>query len=107
MRFQCDELQQAPKNLTDKEIEKSKAQLKSATLMARESTMSNASIGVHQIFTKGKLIDIEEILEKIDSVTKSTIERVAKKLLSSNPTIASIGPIKELDTIDDIIKRFN
>ena len=28
----CDEFQRAPKNLTEKEIEKSKAQLKSATL---------------------------------------------------------------------------
>jgi len=103
----CDELQRAPKNLTEKEIEKSKAQLKSATLMSRESTMSNASVGVHQIFTKGKLIDIKETLEKIQNVSKSSIERVAKKLLASKPTIASIGPIKELESLDKIIKRFN
>ena len=103
----CDELQRAPKNLTEKEIEKSKAQLKSATLMSRESTMSNASVGVHQIFTKGKLIDIKETLEKIQNVSKSSIERVAKKLLASKPTIASIGPIKELESLDQIIKRFN
>lgn len=103
----CDELQNAPKNLTDKEIEKSKTQLRSATLMATESTMSNAAFAVHQIFTKNKLIDIEEILEKIQNVTKSSIEKVAKKLLSSKPTISSIGPIKHLEYLDSIKKRLN
>jgi len=103
----CDELQNAPKNLTNKEIEKSKTQLRSATLMAAESTMSNAAFAVHQIFTKNKLINIEEILEKIQNVTKSSIEKVAKKLLSSKPTISSIGPVKHLEHLDSIQKRLN
>ena len=103
----CDELQNAPKNLTDKEIEKSKTQLRSATLMATESTMSNAAIAVHQIFTKEKLINIEDTLEKIKNVSKSSIEKAAKKLLSSKPTISSIGPIKKLEHLDNITKRLN
>ena len=103
----CDELQNAPKNLTDKEIEKSKTQLRSATLMATESTMSNAAIAVHQVFTKEKLINIEEILEKIKNVSKSSIEKAAKKLLSSKPTVSSIGPIKKLEHLDNIVKRLN
>ena len=103
----CDELQNAPKNLTDKEIEKSKTQLRSATLMATESTMSNAAIAVHQIFTKEKLINIEETLEKIKNVSKSAIEKAAKKLLSSKPTVSSIGPIQQLENLDNITKRLN
>jgi predicted Zn-dependent peptidase len=103
----CDELQNAPKNLTDKEIEKSKTQLRSATLMATESTMSNAAIAVHQIFTKEKLINIEETLEKIKNVSKSSIEKAAKKLLSSKPTVSSIGPIQQLENLDNITKRLN
>ena len=103
----CDELQNAPKNLTDKEIEKSKTQLRSATLMATESTMSNAAIAVHQIFTKEKLINIEDTLEKIKNVSKSSIEKAAKKLLSSKPTVSSIGPIKKLEHLDNIAKRLN
>ena len=103
----CDELQNAPKNLTDKEIEKSKTQLRSATLMATESTMSNAAIAVHQIFTKEKLINIEETLEKIKNVSKSSIEKAAKKLLSSKPTVSSIGPIQQLEHLDNIAKRLN
>ena len=103
----CSELLNAPKNLTEKEIEKSKTQLRAATLMASESTMSNAAIAVHQLFTEGKLIDIQETIEKINKVTKSSIEKVANKILSSKPTIASIGPIKQLETLDKIQKRLN
>ena len=103
----CNELLNAPKNLTEKEIEKSKTQLIAATLMASESTMSNAAIAVHQLFTEGKLIDIQETIEKINKVTKSSIEKVANKILSSKPTIASIGPIKQLETLDKIQKRLN
>ena len=103
----CNELLNAPKNLTEKEIEKSKTQLRAATLMASESTMSNAAIAVHQLFTEGKLIDIQETIEKINKVTKSSIEKIANKILSSKPTIASIGPIKQLETLDKIQKRLN
>ena len=103
----CSELLNAPKNLTEKEIEKSKTQLRAATLMASESTMSNAAVAVHQLFTEGKLIDIQEAIEKINKVTKSSIEKVANKILSSKPTIASIGPIKQLETLDKIQKRLN
>ncbi len=101
----CDELLFSPKNLTEKEIEKSKTQLKAATLMSQESTMSNASLAVHQLFTEGKLMDIQDILEKIDNVTKTSIEKVANKILSSNPTISSIGPIKSLESLDKIQNR--
>ena len=101
----CDELHNSPKNLTEKEIEKSKTQLKSATLMSLESTMSNAGLAVHQLFTEGKLIDIQEILEKIDNVTRTSIEKVANNILSSKPTITSIGPIKSLESLDKIQNR--
>ena len=101
----CDELLSSPKNLTEKEIEKSKTQLRAATLMSLESTMSNASLAVHQLFTEGKLIDIQEILEKINNVSRTSIEKVATKVLSSKPTISSIGPIKHLESLDKIQNR--
>ena len=103
----CNELVNAPKNLTIEEIEKSKTQLRSATLMASESTMHNASLAVHQLFTEEKLINIQETIEKINNVTKYSIEKIAYKILSSKPTIASIGPIKQLETLDKIQERLN
>ncbi len=103
----CDELANAPKNLTEKEIEKSKTQLKTSILMSKESTMSNAANSVHQISTFGKLIEVNEIIDKIDNVTKNSIEKIANKIISSKPTISSIGPIKQLESLEKIEKRLN
>ena len=103
----CDELISLPKNLDEKEIEKSKAQLKTSTLMSIESTMTNATIAAYQLFRYGKLIDMQERIEKINNVTKKSIEKVANKLLSSKPTISSIGPIKQLESLDKIQNRLN
>ena len=50
---------------------------------------------------------IEEKIEKINNVTKISIEKVANKLLSSKPTISSIGPIKQLEYLDKIQNRLN
>tara|TARA_Y100000590_G_scaffold451524_1_gene593047 strand:+ start:3603 stop:4856 length:1254 start_codon:yes stop_codon:yes gene_type:complete len=103
----CDELLNSPKNIKEIEIEKSKAQLKSSTLMSQESTMNNATVGAYQLLRYDKLIDINQRIKKIDDVSKSSIERIAKKILSSNPTISSIGPINELENLDKIKTRLN
>ena len=102
----CDELINSPKNLREKEIEKSKAQLKTSTLIAEESTMHNATTAAYQLLRYGKLIDIEERIERINNVSKTSIEKISNKILSSKPTISSIGPIKELETLDKIENRF-
>ena len=103
----CDQLIQSPENLTEIEIEKSKAQLKTATLMSIESTSTNANVAAYQLLRYNKLIDIRERIEKIEKVSKDSIEKLAKRLLASNPTMSSIGPIKNLETIDKIRSRFN
>ena len=101
----CDELINSPKNLSEKEIEKSKAQLKTSTMMSIESTMTNAITAAYQLLRYDKLIDLEEKIKKIDGVTKNSIEIIANKLLSSIPTISSIGPINNLETINQIQNR--
>ena len=96
-----------PNNLDEKEIEKSKAQLKASTLMSQESTMNNATTSAYQLLRYDKLIDINERIKRIENVSKESIEKVSKKIISSNPTISSIGPIKQLEHLDNIKKRLN
>ena len=103
----CDELTNSPKNLNEKEIEKSKAQLKASTLMGQESTMNNATSAAYQLLRFGKLIHINDRIKRIENVSKLSIEKISKKILSSNPTISSIGPIKELESLDKIKSRIN
>ena len=103
----CDELINSPKNLSEKEIEKSKAQLKTSTMMSIESTMTNAITAAYQLLRYDKLIELQEKMEKINNVSKSSIEKIANKILLSKPTISSIGPIGNLETINQIKNRLN
>ena len=103
----CEELINSPKNLKEQEIEKSKAQLKTSTLMSIESTMANAMTSAYELLHYEKLVDLDEKIEKINKVTKSSIETVANKLFTSTPTISSIGPINNLETINQIQNRLN
>ena len=103
----CNELVNSSQNFTDKEIEKSKSQLKASMLMSIESTMNNAMIAAYQLLRYDRLIEIEEKINKIDKVTKNSIEKIAEKLVKSTPTISSIGPISKLENVDQIKKRLN
>ena len=60
-----------------------------------------------QLLAYNRLIDIEELIEKLNNVTKESIERVVRKMLQSKVTIASIGPIKNLEKLENIQSRFN
>ena len=75
--------------------------------MSIESTMTNEMVAAYQLLRYDKLIDLQEKIVKIDKVSKSSIERIANKLLISEPTISSIGPIRNLETIDQIKNRLN
>ena len=46
-------------------------------------------------------------LQLIDEVSIDTVKRVAKKIISGPIAISSIGPIKNLENIDQIQNRFN
>ena len=103
----CDELVNSYKNLNEKEIEKSKAQLIASTLMSTESSSTNATTSAYQLIRYNKLIDINERIERIKNVSHSSIEEISKQIISSNPTISSIGPIKKLESLEKIKKRLN
>ena len=52
-------------------------------------------------------ISHEEIISKIDAVQVEDLEKARNNILKSNITLSSIGPIKNLESIEDIKKRFS
>ena len=103
----CEELIKIPNNLSEEEIEKSKMQLKASTLMSIETNRVNAMVSAYQLLRYNKIIEINERIEKINNVSKESIKKIAKKILLSKPTIASIGPISNLEKIENIQSRLN
>ena len=75
----CDELKNSPYSISENEIDKGKAQLKASLLMAREKANSRCRTAANQLLYYNRIIEPEEIIEKINSVTKETVEKNSKK----------------------------
>lgn len=91
-----DVLRDFPNTLEDKEIERSKAQLKAGTLMSLESTSARCEKLAQHLMVFNRPIPPEEVIEKVNAVTREDIIRVATQLLAKPPTFAALGPGKEI-----------
>ena len=93
----CGEIESVCGKVTENELARAKAQLKSAILMALESSSSRCEQAARQLQSFGHTITIPEVIEKINAVNTDAVEAVARRIFSSRPTIAAIGPTKKLD----------
>ena len=93
----CGEITSVCGKVTENELARAKAQLKSAILMALESSSSRCEQAARQLQIFGHTITIPEVIEKINAVNADAVETVARRIFCSRPTIAAIGPTKKLD----------
>ena len=83
--------------VSDEELERTKQQLKSSTLLAMESTAARMTRIGRGIITESELLTPEEISERIEAVTPQDVTRLAKKHLNPDQMyLSAVGP-KELD----------
>jgi predicted Zn-dependent peptidase len=85
-------LKDFPKNLEDKEINRSKSQLIAGLLMALESTSARCEQLAQQMMIYKRHIPPQEIIEKVRAVTRQDIMEATERLLSSTRTFAALGP---------------
>lgn len=103
-----DELLRSIEDIREAEVDRAKAQLKASLLMGLESPASRSEVHARQLLIYGRVLPASEIVEKIDIVTVQDTKRLAGKLFSGvKPTIAALGPLKNLDRFDKIAARFN
>ena len=100
----CDELNNSPNSISEKEINRGKAQLKASLMMGRESAFRRCESAARQLLVFNNVIDPMDTIKK---VSKKTVENIAKKIVQGSMTISSIGPIKKLETLDKIQSRLN
>ena len=103
----CDELRNSPNSISEKEINRGKAQLKTSLMMGRESAFRRCESAARQLLVFNRVIDPNEIIDEINSVSKNSVEKIANYILSKPITISSIGPIKNLETLEKIQSRLN
>ncbi|GFN36461.1 M16 family metallopeptidase [Tepidimicrobium xylanilyticum] len=95
------------KNLITKdEVEKSKEQLKGNYILGMEGTFSRMlDIGKSKLLL-GRIVTLEEVLEKIDVVTIEDIERIVQRIFNKDKyNIAYVGSIGNQDKIETQLKE--
>ena len=103
----CDELNNSPNSISEKEINRGKAQLKASLMMGRESAFRRCESAARQLLVFNRIIDPSETIKKIDLVSQETVQNIAKKIVSGPITISSIGPLSKLENIEKIQSRIN
>ncbi len=83
--------------VSEEELDRTKQQLKSSTLLALESTAARMTRIGRSVITGAELLTPEEISTRIEAVTPDQIRRLAEKHLNLNQMyLSAVGP-KELD----------
>lgn len=92
--------------VTEAELARTRAQLKASTLMALESTGARCERLAQNLMVYGRIVPVEEIVTKIDAIDEAAVERVAARLLVSAPTVAAVGPLRQLGDYGTIASAF-
>ncbi len=87
------ELARGNKPIDEEELWKVKMQLKGQHLIATESTPSSMSSLVTQSFYFNRIIEAEEILAQIESITLNSLNNCAHQLLVNGLTTAAISVV--------------
>ena len=101
----CDELLKLTHTISEEELERAKAQIKANTLMGLESMLRRAGAQAKHLIHFGTEINIDEKIAQIQTIQIQDIENVAKRILSSAPTITALGPLQTLESYDSIKDR--
>jgi predicted Zn-dependent peptidase len=101
----CDEVRKAIDGVTDAEVNRARAQIKSGLLMSLESPSSRCVQRARQLLIYGRPLSTAETIARVEEVTGEGITRVAARVFASAPTLAALGPLKRLESFDAIRAR--
>lgn len=91
-------IQQAAAGLTEQELNRAKAQMKTALLSTLESPAALADYAAMQFFIRGHVPPMEERVAKIDAVSAADCAAFAHTMLEVPPAMAALG---QLDALED------
>lgn len=102
-----DEIDSIKKNIiTEKELVKSKEQLKGNYILGMEGTFNRMFENARSISLLGRIETPQEVLGKIDNVTMEDIERVVNIVFNKDTlNFAYVGNIKNVESTEEKIKK--
>lgn len=94
--------------VSEEEVARAKAQLKSGLLMGMERPAGRAEAISGQFFTYGRILSVQEIAEKLAEVDVKAVRRFATKIMQNpKPGLAAIGPLAKLESYEKFASRFD
>ncbi|TQV83470.1 M16 family metallopeptidase [Denitrobaculum tricleocarpae] len=101
----CEEVLKLCESVSDEEVARAAAQLKASILMSRESSSARCEQLAQQLLVYGRPVTSAEIVERISSIDGAQVVALARRMIASAPTVATIGPIAGVASIDEIGNR--
>eukprot|EP01112_Ceratiomyxa_fruticulosa_P007082 TRINITY_DN1827_c0_g3_i1.p1 TRINITY_DN1827_c0_g3~~TRINITY_DN1827_c0_g3_i1.p1 ORF type:complete len:505 (-),score=116.83 TRINITY_DN1827_c0_g3_i1:105-1508(-) len=89
------------------ELDKAKAQLKSDILSINECSSSTLTFIAEQALKGSQIISPEEAARSVDSISLSDVNRVAQRVLSTNPTLVAVGDVTDIPTLSDVKSKIS
>ena len=92
-------------NITDDEIERSKAQLKASLVLALDDSTAIAEDIGRQLVNTGNRLSPEDVFERVESITRKDVVDWANYRLKDRPVaVSAIGNVKTLPSHEEITK---
>lgn len=100
------ELERAAHDISEKELQRARAQIRAGLLMTLESPAGRAGQIARQLLLFGRTIPTEELVEKIESITIENIRDLASRIFTgSTPTLAAVGATDLIMEHDEVKRR--
>jgi len=94
-------------NVTESEVARAKAQMRSSMLMGYERPGSRAEMIASHMFTFGRVLSAAEMTASLEAVDIAAVRRVGTNLMNAaHPTIAAVGPVGKLEDVATFATRF-
>ena len=99
------------KSLTDKvteeEISSAKAQLKAGLLRCLESTSSRSEQMARQMLIFGRVLETNDLVEKVNAVDKAAVNKIATRILNSPVSLVGIGDMGGVPDLTKVQSSFS
>jgi len=94
------------KNVDSKEVDRAKQQFKASVHDAVDSRLNLLEFIGTQVISTGRVSGAADFAAGVDAVSVEEVRNVAKKALSSRPTLVALGDVENLPALDQIRSSF-
>ena len=103
----AEQMKNLAESVDEAELARARAQLKAGLLMSLESTTSRIEQLGRQMLIFGRPIPTAELIEKVDGINATAVQRVAGRILEGRLSLATVGPKSSLPEFQRVEALFS